>query len=841
MRFEEAKDYIKQQLPFYLEGKGISTKKNFCCLNPEHPDTNPSMSYDPKRNKCHCFSCNANYDIFDLIAIDYSLDDKGAFKKALELYRVTIDSDHAPTSSKPAIRPTASQKTAEPPHTLPITAPSSTAEPQPTPNTTELTAAIDQAHAALMNNPTALAYLQGRGLTLDTITRHKIGYSDGGQNALLQGNNKQFQSKSRKAGLYKYIFPVLDQNGSCYYYISEISDRAQIDDYNGKYMKLKNTPQRFFNESCISCNEIIFICEGVYDALSIEQAGGRAIAITGTGGNSRLLELASKPGASKNYIIALDSDTAGLKAARSIKQAMKGSGKRCFIAPITQAKDANELLQKDPKALADYVKSSSKMAFEEWKREEQRKMQAAEQPQNVTDSRFDSTRAIIESLLNEKGLTSKADLDELTKEVIERENEPIEYQKTTAAARCQEFMNNIINSTYQRPISTGFTSLDSKLDGGIYPGGLYFIGAISSLGKTSFVLQIADNIAAAGHDVLFFSLEMSEFELMARSVSRLTLLEDMRQYKTTEHAKSTRGILRGSNYKYHTAEEQKVIQSALESYEKNYGNNLRIIEGVGTIGIEEIKKAVEKHIRNTNNTPVIVIDYLQILSPADIRATDKQNTDKAVLELKRLARDKNIAVIGISSFNRNNYTDPVNMASFKESGAIEYSSDVLIGLQYFGMDYVEGEGEKERDKRVRELQKSEEEKGRSGQAENIQIKVLKQRNFSKGDVLLNFYPCYNYYVENTLTDTERDTAIKSSGKSARQKELESLLAALREVESVEGSNTASLEALADKLDLKKATVKNKLKEYTKHFTITGDLVTYNPKNAEDQTDTEPLF
>lgn len=90
MRFEEAKEYIKQQLPFYLEGKGISTRKNFCCLNPEHPDTKPSMSYDPKRNKCHCFACNANYDIFDLIAIDYSLDDMIKLLKAMGIEPETI-------------------------------------------------------------------------------------------------------------------------------------------------------------------------------------------------------------------------------------------------------------------------------------------------------------------------------------------------------------------------------------------------------------------------------------------------------------------------------------------------------------------------------------------------------------------------------------------------------------------------------------------------------------------------------------------------------------------------------------------------------------------------------
>src|SRR5699024_5813442 len=92
------------------------------------------------------------------------------------------------------------------------------------------------------------------------------------------------------------------------------------------------------------------------------------------------------------------------------------------------------------------------------------------------------------------------------------------------------------------------------------------------------------------------------------------------------------------------------------------------------------------------NKPVVVIDYLQILQPKDPRASDKQNTDWAVLDLKKISRAYNIPIIGISSFNRDNYKEAVNMASFKESGAIEYSSDVLIGLQLKGI--VDSNGKK---------------------------------------------------------------------------------------------------------------------------------------------------
>ena len=68
--------------------------------------------------------------------------------------------------------------------------------------------------------------------------------------------------------------------------------------------------------------------------------------------------------------------------------------------------------------------------------------------------------------------------------------------------------------------ATGFTELDRKLDGGFLGGNLIVLGAISSLGKTTFALQIADQIAAQKKDVLIFSLEMSKNELNAKSISR---------------------------------------------------------------------------------------------------------------------------------------------------------------------------------------------------------------------------------------------------------------------------------------------------------------------------------
>ena len=294
----------------------------------------------------------------------------------------------------------------------------------------------------------------------------------------------------------------------------------------------------------------------------------------------------------------------------------------------------------------------------------------------------------------------------------------------------QEFTNGVTDSVNTPYIPTGFSNLDKILEGGLYEG-LYIVGAIPSLGKTTFILQIADQIAEAGEDVLIFSLEMARSELMAKSISRLTLLDVVQNNGNIQDAKTTRGITTRSRYINYSPTEKELIKRSITSYGA-YAGNIYISEGIGDIGTEQIREAVKKHILFTGKKPVIVIDYLQILAPADIRATDKQNTDKAVMELKRISRDYKLPVIGISSFNRANYSVAVTMEAFKESGAIEYSSDILIGLQ------LKGAGSKDFDANI----------AKSRNPREVELVVLKNRNGATGaKVAYEYYPLFNYFKE----------------------------------------------------------------------------------------------
>ena len=92
-----------------------------------------------------------------------------------------------------------------------------------------------------------------------------------------------------------------------------------------------------------------------------------------------------------------------------------------------------------------------------------------------------------------------------------------------------------------------------------------------------------------------------------------------------------------------------------------------------------------------------------------------------------------IPVAAISSFNRQGYKEAVTMESFKESGAIEYSSDVLIGLQ------AKGAGKKDFDVNAAKRKDPRE----------IELVILKNRNGRTGDTIAyEYYPLFNYFKEN---------------------------------------------------------------------------------------------
>ncbi len=255
-----------------------------------------------------------------------------------------------------------------------------------------------------------------------------------------------------------------------------------------------------------------------------------------------------------------------------------------------------------------------------------------------------------------------------------------------------EFLNAFSSrdKEFEKGKETGFKALDGVLEGGLYSG-LYVIGAPSSAGKTSFCVQLADQLAENGHKVLFFSLEMSKEELVSKSLSRYSYRYDPSPLK--KNAKSERKLTSGAYRSGFSGEEWDTLAAAAGKYAVSVSPNMTVKESVGEYGIREIESDVNDYIAATGKKPVVFIDYLQILKPIADNMTDKQNMDRTVSSLKRLCRDKGLTVFVISSFNRASYNTQAGLESFKESGAIEYSADVVFSLQPSGMS-VAADGDK---------------------------------------------------------------------------------------------------------------------------------------------------
>lgn len=436
--------------------------------------------------------------------------------------------------------------------------------------------------------------------------------------------------------------------------------RAIDPDIDPRYRVFKEGPAQLFHAEALCKEGEVYVVEGEIDALSVMEAGGEAVALGSLANAGRLVNLCGMEKPACSLLIALDNDPPGRKMQRELKRGLLEIGVSAREKDICGTyKDPNDRLVRDREGFILAVHAEER-EYAEKKR----------------------------------------------------------YFENADSANLRFFLEE--RPEANRGISTGFPALDEALGGGLFEG-LYTLGALSSLGKTTFALQMAAQIAQQGQDILFFSLEMSRRELMAKTLSRLT--------HAAGQGMSAREILQGG-------ENRPALREAIAAYE-TYARHMFTMEGQGDLGAKRIREAAEKHIAFCGKPPVIVVDYLQILAPRDPRYTDKQNMDKSVLELKRLSRDYALPVLAISSFNRESYTTAAHMASFKESGALEYASDVLFALQPRGMESIP------RDEAMRRVDALKQSDPRA-----MELKILKNRSGRTGAALpLLYHAAKNLFEE----------------------------------------------------------------------------------------------
>ena len=294
-----------------------------------------------------------------------------------------------------------------------------------------------------------------------------------------------------------------------------------------------------------------------------------------------------------------------------------------------------------------------------------------------------------------------------------------EYFEKHLAQDVERFRNSGI-------VKSGYSNLDEITN--LYPG-LYFIGAIPSLGKTTFVHQMGEQIAEAGSHVLYFSLEQSTLELATKSIARSIAKEDTANALTSLQIRTT------------DLSDPRVISAVNRC--KSYSDKITIIECTFRATIDNIIQIVLNYIKANGEKPVVIIDYLQaIQADPEKRMTTKDNVDYHAQRLKELQTDLQLIMLVISSFNRQNYLAEIDFEAFKESGGIEYTADVLWGLQLncFHENLFSAQNKiNEKRKRIKEAKRA--------LPRKIELVCLKNRfGISSYSCFFDYYPQYDLFI-----------------------------------------------------------------------------------------------
>ena len=469
-------------------------------------------------------------------------------------------------------------------------------------------------------------------------------------------------------------------------------DRDITGSHPHKYEKPKSSdvgPQPLFNEKAL--DEAAFVVvEGALDAYAIMSLGIPAVALCGTG-YRQLLDALREKAYQGGVVLMLDNDGPGTTAQAGLARELDALHIPSYAFDYSgfDGKDPDEIIGTAHDVFAQAVEAA-------WARAAEGARYTDRCPNMTLHDPADVAAAI--------------------------------YMLTNKGHR----------------VPTGFAHLDSMLGGGLTEG-LYIFGATSSFGKTTISVQIADRIARSGHPVLFLSIEQSAQEIVAKSLSRLT----------HDPSRSVNGGCSASDLTSEQARNtwtpddyDKLIQ-AVQAYSGQIAPNLRILEARKRPSVDDVRTTAETMRAEFGRPPIVMVDYLQLLAPRDAHMTEKQAVDDNVTALSQLARDLKTAVWCVASLNRESYSGPIDFESFKESGAVEYGADCLLGLQPKGIADEVKDAKNSTDKRLKGnacVDRAKREVPRS-----VELTVLKNRNgLVTGNtcgIPFSYYPRTNMFIE----------------------------------------------------------------------------------------------
>ncbi len=224
-------------------------------------------------------------------------------------------------------------------------------------------------------------------------------------------------------------------------------------------------------------------------------------------------------------------------------------------------------------------------------------------------------------------------------------------------------------------VATGFKDLDRKL-AGLHPANLIVVAARPSMGKSALALNIAQNIAAEGHPVAVFTLEMSREEVVQRLLSSMASV-DSHKLRT--------GQLSPEMW-------QKLARESSRLYEMPF-----YVDDSADLTVTTIR-AKCRRLKRKSDLGLVVVDYLQLMQGPARSDNRQQEIAEISRSLKNLARELHVPVIAVSQLNRQleqRENKRPRLGDLRESGAIEQDADIVMFIyrdEYYSPDSPETRG-----------------------------------------------------------------------------------------------------------------------------------------------------
>lgn len=301
---------------------------------------------------------------------------------------------------------------------------------------------------------------------------------------------------------------------------------------------------------------------------------------------------------------------------------------------------------------------------------------------------------------------------------------------------------NIMSSFFEttdsgiyKPCPTGFKKLDEKTNGGISNQSIVILGGGTSVGKTTYILNLITNFANS-RPIVYFTLEMSEEQILSKLYSHIA-------YKEQKMEISNSDILQSYDKNKMTEHRKKSLIQSIEAHEelKNIIVRFPSSSNINHI-MKEIHSITEKIKEKTETAPIIVIDYLQFIQ-GETREDTQSLIKRIQRELKKYAIEENTIVFLLSANSREaNKRKESSIDSGRDTSDIEYTSDYNLQLNFF--EYEHGTDKKAS---VKQLSKANPRK--------MTITIHKQRFGIRGEMI-----DYNFNGKtNTFEEIQEDTPV----------------------------------------------------------------------------------